>query len=170
MTAVTTTPGAADVGAILPDGDTVTLESGTVVVMRELRAEETFAFLKIITKGLGAQADQLATLDAGDEEGFAKRLLMLALMALPNAFPETAAFIRLMVEPHGLIKGKPNKADRERNEKAKADLDDELENPTLDDLVTIVEAVVVREAPHLAALGKRLAGMLTLARRTGATR
>src|SRR4051812_18164746 len=100
----------AELAAMLPDPTTLTLESGTGVQLNRLRSMETFAFLKIITKGLGEQAGMLSQLSSDDEEGeFVKKLLMMVFAALPNAFPEAAAFIRMMVRPVALSGGR-NKA------------------------------------------------------------
>jgi hypothetical protein len=92
----------------------------------------------------------------------------MTLLSIPDAEDETVEFIRAMVYPDGLIERKGlNKQDVERNKELWAALDEELENPDLDDLVTIIEAVVRREADDIQALGKRLAAMVSLAAKTG---
>ena len=99
---------------------------------------------------------------------FTQRLLSVMLLSIPDAEDETVEFIRSMVEPAGLIAGRRlNKQDTERNNELIARVDAELENPDLDDLVTIIEAIVKREADDIQALGKRLAGMFKLAQKTG---
>lgn len=161
-------PGATDVQVLLPEPGQLRLESGTLIELRKLKSQEMFLLLKIVTTGLGGHLGGLAQLDSADDEDvFIKKLLAMTVLALPNAFPETAAFIRAMVAPVGLIGSGANKADKARNRTRTEELDEQLANPSLDDLLTIVEAIVRREAPDLRALGKRLAAMVLLVRATG---
>jgi hypothetical protein len=96
------------------------------------------------------------------------RLLSMTLLSIPDAEDETIEFIRSMVYPVGLIERKGlNKQDAERNTLLWDALDEEMQNPDLDDLITIIEAVVKRESQDIQALGKRLASMFTLAEKTG---
>ena len=44
---------------------------------------------------------------------------------------------------------------------------DELNNPELEDLLDLAEAIVRQEAPEIQALGKRVASLLELAKKTG---
>jgi hypothetical protein len=98
-------------------------------------------------------------LDTNDED-FAQSLISLFLFAIPEAEDEAVDFIRLMVEPVGPF------AEGER-ETAEEKLFGDLENPELEDIVTIVEGVIQREGKDLRALGKRLGTMLEVARKTG---
>ena len=69
-----------------------------------------------------------------------------------------------MVEPANLRTGSRLTAgDREWNSDQEALLAAELEDPSLDDLVTIVSEIVKVEGPHIMALGKRLAAILPTA-------
>ena len=76
-----------------------------------------------------------------------------------------------MVKPVGLVDrrggAKLNKQDNERNTELWTRVITDLDNPELDDLVTVIEAVVRREADDLVALGKRLGAMFRLAEKTG---
>ncbi len=162
---------ATELDALDPTPETLKLVSGNAVVLEDLRARQFFKLLRIVTHGALplVQDMSLFQLDPdGDAREFGARLAGILALSIPDAEDETIAFVRAMCKPYGLIEGrKLNKADTERNNALWANLDAELDNPELDDLVSIVEAVVRREAADLQALGKRLAGMLNLAKKTG---
>ncbi len=150
--------------------ESVTLRSGTVVMLEPLKARQFFKLLRIITHGAlpGMQSSGLFDMDGLDSEEFIGRLLSVTLLSIPDAEDETILFLRSLCYPSGLIERKGlNKQDVERNKALWEALDEELENPDLDDLVTIIEAVIKREAQDIQALGKRLASMLKLAEKTG---
>lgn len=150
---------AEDVQRLTPDpGAPVDLANGTKVRIRPLKLREFLAMLKIVTRG-AAMAMGSVRLDTNDEE-FAQSLISLFLFAIPEAEDEAVDFIRLMVEPVGPF------AEGER-ETAEQALFEYLENPELEDLVTVVEGVVAREGKDLRSLGKRIGKMLEVARKTG---
>lgn len=153
-----------------PVPDTVTLKSGLVVQLESLRARQFFKLLRIITHGAlpGMREAGLFDMDGLDADEFMGRLLSVTLLSIPDAEDETIEFLRSLCYPAGLIERKGlNKQDIERNQILWAGLDAELENPELDDLITILEAVVKRESEDIQALGKRLASMFKLAEKTG---
>lgn len=153
-----------------PVPDQVTLKSGLVVQLESLRARQFFKLLRIITHGAlpGMREAGLFDMDGLDSDQFMGRLLSVTLLSIPDAEDETIEFVRSLCYPYGLIERKGlNKQDVERNKILWEALDEELENPSLDDLVTIIEAVVKREADDIQALGKRLASMFKLAEKTG---
>lgn len=160
-----------EIDALDPVPEQVKLATGTVVVLESLRARQFFKLLRIVTHGaLPVMQDMsILRMDPNADPGeFAGKLLSLMLLSIPDAEDETIEFIRSMCKPVGLIEGrKLNKQDAERNNELWNRLDNDLDNPELDDLLTIVEAVVKREAADIQALGKRLAGMLKLAEKTG---
>ena len=161
----------AELDALDPVPEQCKLTSGTVVVLQDLRARQFFKLLRIVTHGAMPliQDGSLLRLDGDmDVNEFGGRLLSLMLLSIPDAEEETIAFVQSMCEPYGLITGrKLNKQDSERNTVLWDTLQAELENPELDDLVTIVEAIIRREADDLQALGKRLIAMFKLAEKTG---
>jgi hypothetical protein len=154
-----------------PLPEQVKLVSGTTVLMERLHARQFFKLLRILTHGAlpVLQDGGLFELNADtDVTEFGNRLLSVLLVSIPNAEDETIEFVRSMCRPVGLVSGrKLNKQDTERNAALWAVVDEELDNPALDDLVTIVEAVVRRESEDVQALGKRLAAMFGLAQKTG---
>jgi hypothetical protein len=159
-----------ELDALDPVPEQVKLLSGTVVVLEDLKARQFFRLLRIITHGAlpGMRESGLFEMDGLDSDEFIGRLLSVTLLSIPDAEDETIEFIRSMCKPDGLIEGRRlNKQDTERNTALWAGLAEELENPELDDLVTIIEAVVMRESADIQALGKRLAGMFKLAAKTG---
>ncbi len=150
--------------------ESVTLRSGMVVMLESLRARQFFKLLRIITHGAlpGMREAGLFEMDGLSSDEFMGRLLSVTLLSIPDAEDETIAFVRSLVYPYGLIERKGlNKQDVERNQLLWDALDEEMENPDLDDLVTVLEAVVKREAEDIQALGKRLASLFKLAERTG---
>lgn len=156
-----------------PIPETVTLRSGLKVQLESLKARQFFKLLRIITHGAlpgiqGAGIFDLDNLDLDDTEEFMGRLLSVVVLSIPDAEDETIEFLRSMVYPVGLIERRGlNKQDVERNQLLWDAVDAELENPELDDMVTIIEAIVKRESEDIQALGKRLASMFKLAERTG---
>jgi hypothetical protein len=84
------------------------------------------------------------------EEQFTTMLVGVLLFSIPEAENETIEFVYSMVEPVELTGNK--KLDDPKYEA----LAKELQNPELDDLVTILETIARQEAADLRALGKRL--------------
>jgi hypothetical protein len=153
-----------------PIPETVTLRSGLVVRLESLKARQFFKLLRIVTHGAlpGMRVAGLFDMGDLDTDEFMGRLLSVTLLSIPDAEEETIQFIRSMIYPEGIIDRKGlNKQDLERNTLLWEVLDIEMGNPELDDVVTIVEAVVRREAEDIQALGKRLASMFKLAEKTG---
>lgn len=153
-----------------PIPDVITLRSGLRVQLQSLKARQFFKLLRIVTHGAlpGMREAGLFDMDGLNNDEFLGRLLSVTLLSIPDAEEETIEFIRSMCVPDGLIDRRGlNKQDAERNAVLWEGFDEEMGNPELDDVVSIIEAVVKREAEDIQALGKRLASMFTLAQRTG---
>ncbi len=153
-----------------PIPETLTLRSGIQVQLESLKARQFFKLLRIITHGAlpGMQAAGLFSTEDLDPDEFLGRLLSVTLLSIPDAEDETIEFIKSMVYPVGLIERRGlNKQDVERNTILWQGLDEVMDNPDLDDVVSIIEAVVKRESDDIQALGKRLASMFKLAEKTG---
>lgn len=160
----------AELDALDPIPETVKLVSGIEVELERLKARQFFKLLRIVTNGALPQMANAGLFDMEglDKDEFTTRLVSVLLMSIPEAEEQTIDFVRSMVIPTGLVVGKKvNKADEDRNLTLWLALDAELDNPELDDLVTIIEAVVRREASDIQALGKRLSAMFKLAQKTG---
>jgi hypothetical protein len=158
-----------DVIAPVPeDAGNITLESGTVLVLQPLKARQFFKLLRIVTHGAAPILPSLS-FDQGDSvEQWTQKFLAVIFMAIPESEQETLEFVASMVKPYGLIEGrKLGKDDTERNDELWDSLEKDLSNPELEDLFTIIEAIVKAEAEDLKALGKRLMGMFEMAKKTG---
>lgn len=157
-----------DVEVIVPENETVTLSTGSVVHIQPLKARQFFKLLRIITHGAGGMLLNIQFSPNDTPEAFGAKLLALVGFAIPDAEDEVIEFLLSMVEPDGIKSGKNiTKADRENNKALVEELVAEMDNPELEDLVTLVEAIVNREAADLQALGKRLMTMFDLAKKTG---
>jgi hypothetical protein len=154
-----------------PIPESVTLRSGMVARLESLRSRQFFKLLRIITHGALPGIREAGLLDLenlDDTDEFMGRLLSVTLLSIPDAENETIEFVRSLCYPDGLIERKNlNKQDVEHNQVLWDALDEELVNPDLDDMVTIIEALIKREAQDIQALGKRLASMFKLAEKTG---
>jgi hypothetical protein len=157
-----------DVEVIVNDGENVTLSSGTKVVILPLKARQFFKLLRIITHGAGGML--LNVKFSGDDtpEEFGAKLFALVGFAIPDAEDEVIDFLLAMVQPEGVKEGRNlSKDEKATNKELTESLFEELYNPELEDMVTLIEAIVLREAEDLQALGKRLMAMFDLAKKTG---
>lgn len=157
-----------DVEVIVDEGDAVTLSSGTEVTIQPLKARQFFKLLRIITHGAGGMLLNVKFSAEDSPEEFGAKLLALVGFAIPDAEDEVIDFLLAMVKPAGEKSGRKLTKDEINTNKELSDqLFQELYNPELEDLVTLVEAIVQREAADLQALGKRLMAMFDLAKKTG---
>ena len=159
-----------DAEVLVPEATVVVLSTGTHVEIVPLKTRQFFKLLKIITRGAGDAITSLR-LDPNDSDlEFAAKLIGTFGFAIPEAEDEAIDFLASMCKPVGLI-DRPaatlNKQDRERNLALWEQMVTDLENPELEDLLSVIEAVVTQETPNLKALGKRLGQMFNLARKTG---
>lgn len=138
------------------------LESGTEFDLEALKLRQFLRLLRIVTRGAADVLDQ-AELDFNDPQSFVQTFLGMVLFSIPEAEEETVDFIKSMVRPKNLTGNAKDDLPRIQA------LSNELDNPELEDTVTIVQAVIEREAEDLRALGKRLGTMFTVAQKMGAT-
>lgn len=148
-----------EIKALTGEPEVLTIESGERIVIQRLRTRQMFRLLKILTHGAGPALGSL-NFGAEDTEAFVASLLAITIAAIPNAEDETIEFVLSMVDSADTIEPPRSKGDRERNATLREGLADSLSNPSLDDLFTIIEVVIRKEAPEIAALGKRLAALL----------
>lgn len=150
----------------------ITLVSGTELVLQDLRARQFFKLLRIITHGAAPLLPSLNLSGDTTPEEWTQQFLAIIMMAIPESEQETIEFIASMIKPAGLVELGPLKRKLSEEEKKINDnlwdaVERDLSNPELEDLVTIIEAIVKNEAEDLKALGKRLQGMFKLAAKTG---
>ena len=142
----------------------VTLSSGTQVEVVPLKLRETMKLLKIVTRGAGAVLEQLmGELDLNDPVAFAQTLGALVILSIPEAENEVIDFVRSMVIPVGFS----DLSAKERAESFRA-LAEELDNPELEDVISIVERVIRRESEDIRNLGKRISTAFNLASKVNA--
>jgi len=157
-----------DIEVIVDEGDVVTLSTGTQVVLQPLKARQFFKLLRIITHGAGGMLLNVKFSPEDTPEEFGGKLIALVGFAIPDAEEEVIDFLLSMARPVGEKAGRRlSKDEIAENKRLNDELFDELYNPELEDLVTLVEAIVKREAEDLQALGKRLMAMFDLAKKTG---
>lgn len=160
-----------DVDVIQPvpeDSRNIVLSTGTVLILQDLKARQFFKLLRIITHGAAPILPSLKLSSDTSVEEWSQQFLAVIMMAIPESEQETIEFIASMIKPAGLIEGRAlTRADKERNDELWENVERDLSNPELDDMVTIIEAIVRNEGDDLKALGKRLMGMFQLAQKTG---
>ncbi len=149
-----------DMDTIDPEPTPLTLLSGTPIKVNRLRTRETMKLLKILMGGAGDVLLNLRFDAETDSQEFVGTLLGAMLLSIPEKQDETIDFVRIMVSPASLIERPKSGPEHEVNAKLSEDLDAEMDNPELDDLLTIVEQVIKIEGPHILALGKRIALLL----------
>lgn len=149
----------ADVEALSPEPDLVTLASGFVVRVEPLKFRGMLKLLKIVTRGAGPILMQMP-LDFDDPEAFVQQLLAVIVMAVPEAEDEAVSFIQSMATPAELIADAQTKDQQHKNKELIEKLVDELDDPEIEDAIGIIEAIVRNEARDIQALGKRLGSIL----------
>jgi len=157
-----------EIDLLTSEPQTLTLVSGTEVRVLRLKTRQLMKLMRILTTGAGSA---LANVQLGDDstpEQITTQLLAMLAFSIPEAEDETIDFIWSMVEPAKLITDPKSKPEHEVNEGLMENLRAEMTNPELDDLMTVIEAVVTIEGPHLASLGKRLGALFTMAQKVSA--
>lgn len=151
-----------DIDTLASEPVAVRLESGTEILIERLKTRQLMRLLKIITRGAGDILGDLNFSADMEAEEFTGQLLGAVVLSIPEAEEETIDFIKTMVLPANLIADPKSKPEKEINMERMVALSNELDNPELDDLVTILEQIITNEAQHMLALGKRLAVLLKL--------
>jgi hypothetical protein len=154
-----------DIATVSAEPGEFTMSSGMPVLVERLKTRQLMRLMKILTRGLGAGIANINLAD-GDVTSYTTQLVSAVLFAIPEAEDETIDFVRSMVTPVGIVTNPRTKKDQEANEALYVELDSQLDNPEIEDLFSIVEQIVRVEAPHLAALGKRVAILLKLEQQT----
>lgn len=159
----------ADTDPILSDPKPLTLVSGLEINVERLKTRQMMRLMRILTRGAGDALTGMKIDGDTDAAEFTGQLLAAVVFSIPEAEDETVDFVRSMVSPVGIV-ARPNKEQREQNETLLMRLDSEFQNPEPEDLITVLEKVVEVEAPHLVALGKRVAALLKVQRMNLAAR
>lgn len=139
------------------------LQSGLEFELEPLKLRQFLRLLRIVTRG-AADILETARLNFDDPQEFLQTFVGIVLFSIPDAEEESIEFLKSMVRPKGLT------GDRKRDLPKYEDLARELDNPELEDTVTIIQVIVETEAEDLRALGKRLSRMFATAQKMGATK
>lgn len=138
------------------------LISGTEFDLEPLKLRQFLRLLKIVSRGAADVLDT-TSLDFENPQAFVQTFLGLVLFSIPEAEEETVDFLKSMVKPQGLT------GDKSKDLIKYQDLADELDNPELEDTITIIQSIIERESEDIRALGKRLGQMFKVAEKMGAT-
>lgn len=147
-----------------PIGTRFKLVSGTEVEIMPLRLRQFLKFLRILTSGASEIWGNMQ-LNTEDVNAFMRDLAGLALFAIPEAEDQTVDFLKSIVQPADLPEGR-DRPTSDRRMQMWNDLSQELENPDLDDALSLIQAIIEAEAADLMALGKRLKKMFETVRRS----
>ena len=154
-----------------PEPVQVTLSSGYTLVIQRLKTRQFFRLLKVLTRGLGPLMVQAQLDFNGDQEEFGRRLLGLLAMAIPEAEQQFIEFLQSMALPAGFHEARTgtrlDKIQLEENQTMLGELLEELNNPELEDLIDLGEAIIRQEAPDIQQLGKKARGWMEVARKSG---
>jgi hypothetical protein len=137
------------------------LESGIEFDLEPLKLRQFLRLLRIVSRGAADVLDS-TSLNFENPQEFVQTFLGMVLFSIPDAEDETIEFIKSMVKPKNLT------GNKDKDLLKYQDLAAELDNPELEDTLTIVQAVVEREAEDIRALGKRLGAMFKVAQKIGA--
>lgn len=133
-----------DLEAIVPEEMTVVV-NGIECRVKRLKTREFLALMRVLTAGLGPNISQV-DLDFTDGETVARDLSALMMLALPGATEEFALFLGNVVEP----------VDSGKNVQVFQYLND---NPDVDVLIDVFEAVATQERDDLAGLAGKAQAM-----------
>jgi hypothetical protein len=163
-----------ELDALDPVPNTLTLTTGTEVKLLDLKARQFFKMLRIISHGPAMAAlSNSNNLLQGDPEAVVMRLVGFLLVSIPDAYDETLAFLQDMVQPVGLQEVSANMdkvaktAATKWNADKWAELAAAMDNPEIEDVIDLTDAIVKRESADLVALGKKVASLFKVAEKTG---
>lgn len=161
------TTGNTDIDTLASEPTPLTLESGFEIQIERLKMRQLMALLKILTRGAAEVLASLSFSAETSEEDFTGSLIAATILAIPEAEDETVEFIQRMVKPAGIREGgRLTKADIQKNVELEQQLREELDNPELTDLLTIVSEIITAEAPHIRSLGNQLGVLLAAFRKS----
>lgn len=160
-----------EIDTLVAEPTPLTLASGFEVKVERLRTRALMSLLKILTRGAADVMAELRFNESEDAQSFAAQLMGAVFLSIPEAEDETIQFVNRMVVPAGLKEGgRLTKAAIEENLKLEAELREQLQDPELEDLLTIVSEIIRVEAPHVMALGKRLATLIEVQQKSAASK
>lgn len=157
---------AAEIDHMLPEpSEEFELANGSMVKVAPLKMRELLKLLRIVTRG-GAVLLPTLRFNGVSASDFAVQFVSIVTFAIPEAEEQAVEFVQAITLPADLQEG-DSQAVRSFNQQQINDLYVYLNNPELEDFVSIIERLVYREKDNLQSLGKRLQTMFKLAERTG---
>jgi hypothetical protein len=147
-----------------PIGRRFKLTSGTEVEIQDLKLRQFLKFIKILTSG-ASEIWSTMQINTDDTNAFMRDIAGLALFAIPEAEEQTVDFLKSIVMPADMPEGNDRSA-RDKRLEMLTNLYAELENPELDDALSLIQAIIEAEAADLMALGKRLRRMFETVQRS----
>jgi hypothetical protein len=154
-----------------PEPVQITLSTGYTVVIQRLKTRQFFRLLKVLTRGLGPVMIQAQLDFGGDPEEFSRKLMSMLVLAIPEAEQPFIEFLQSMALPPGIHEAtggqRLSREELQENQDMLSELVEELNNPELEDLIDIAEAIIRQEAPEIQALGKKARGWMEVARKAG---
>jgi hypothetical protein len=163
-------PDDSELDRIDPQPETCKLSTGLQVDIVRMRTRQFFRLLRVLTHGAGPALTQAQLDFSGDASEFAKKLLTLVLISIPDAENEAVQFLASMCRPSGVV-DKPSsqltKQEAAENTALWDRFNEDLHNPELEDTIDLIEIIVRQEAPELQALGKKLQRVFKLFQATG---
>jgi hypothetical protein len=163
-------PDDSELDRIDPQPVEVKMSTGFTLEVVRMQTRQFFRLLRVLTHGVGPALTQTQLNFQGDPEEFGTKLLMLVVMAIPDAEQETIAFLSAMCRPAGVVDKQASQLTKQESEANKELWDrfgTELHNPGLEDTLDLIDVIVRQEAPELQALGKKLQRMFDLFKKTG---
>lgn len=145
------------------------LVSGTPIKVNRLRTRELMALLRILTRGAADVLTNLRFDESTTEADFTGTLIAGIILAIPEAENETVNFLNVMVTHADIKEGiRLSRQEIANNVELENSLREELDNPELEDTITILSEIIKTEASHMMALGKQL-GVLIKAQQMNAS-
>jgi len=158
-------PERSEIDRLDPIGRRFILMSGVEVEIMPLKLRQFLKFLRILSSGAAEiWGDIRPSLE--DDAQFMRDLVGIAIFAIPEAEEQTIDFIKSMVSPAGLPTGNDD-VSRKQRLVMWGELSTELDNPELEDTISIIQSIIECEAKDLMALGKRLRRMFGLVTKSG---
>lgn len=142
-----------ELDALAPESATVELSNGSKVTLCRLKARQFFVLLRIITRGSASVLGNYNWGNLKTPEEFATQLLGLLIFAIPEAPEATFEFLRSMIDTEF-----DSKAGKVSANYTNAML--LLEEPEMEDVIVLLEAIVRQESKDLVALGNRLRALI----------
>lgn len=155
-------PARDEIDRLDPQPTEMRLLSGLEFDLEPLRLRQFLRLLRIVSRGAADVLDS-TSLDFENPQAFVQTFLGLVLFSIPEAEEETIEFLKSIIKVRNET-GNPDKDSITYGELLSA-----LDNPELEDTLTIVQALIEREAEDIRALGKRLGAMFKVAQKMGAT-